>query len=309
VLLALAAAAGAITQRRQPMVLARLLVAYFLRELAALTACGALWIASGAGWRMHTQRFQLLHWRLLRWLVRGIAALGLSLLDIDVDEELPSDAERALRRDEPLIIFSRHAGPGDTVLLIDRLLSRFDRYPSVVLTEALVLDPSVDLITHRLPHAVLGADDREQSLAEVQGVAGELGAHGVLLLFPEGANFTPERRRSTLMKLWREGERIEAERAEQLSHVLPPHASGALAALRGKPSADVIIAAHTGLGLAAYPREIWRDMPFGRTLHTRMWLVLPSELPLEAGERVAWLNEWWKRVDDWVEQNERGDKG
>jgi hypothetical protein len=306
VLLALAAAASAITRRRQAMVLARLLISYFLRELAALIACGALWIVSGAGWRMRTRRFQRVHWQLLRWLVGGIAALGLSLLDIDVAEELPPDAARALDGDEPLIIFSRHAGPGDTVLLIDRLLSRFDRRPSVVLQEALVLDPSVDLITHRLPHAVLDTGDREDSLTEVQTVAGNLGPRGVLLLFPEGGNFTHERRRSTLIKLRRKGQRLEAERAEQLSHVLPARPSGALAALRGKPSADVIFAAHTGLGLAAYPREIWRDMPLGRTLRTRMWVVPAADLPAGADERVTWLNQCWTRIDQWIEQQQTG---
>jgi hypothetical protein len=253
---------------------------------------------------MHTERFQRLHWQLLRWLVHGIAAIGLSLLDIDTTEALPPDAAHALRAEKPLIIFSRHAGPGDTVLLIDRLLSRFDRRPSVVLQEALVLDPSVDLITYRLPHAVLDTDEREQSLAELETVTAELGPRGVLLLFPEGGNYTPVRRRSTLIKLRRKGEDLEAERAEQLSHVLPPRPSGALAALRGGPGADVIFAAHTGLGLAAYPREIWRDMPVGKTLRTRMWLVPAAEVPADADEQVTWLNHWWQQIDEWIEQQQ-----
>ena len=92
-----------------------------------------------------------------------------------------------------------------------------------------------------------------------------------------------------------------AARGERMSHVLPPRPSGALAALRGNRGADVIFASHTGLGLATYPRELWRDMPIGRTLHTRMWLVPAAERPTEADDQVAWLFEWWKRIDDWIE--------
>jgi len=86
-----------------------------------------------------------------------------------------------------------------------------------------------------------------------------------------------------------------------MSHVMPPHPSGALAALRGAPDADVIFSAHTGLGLAAFPAEIWRRTPIGRTLETRMWLAPASERPQDPDEQVRWLYAWWKRLDDWVE--------
>lgn len=41
----------------------------------------------------------------------------------------------------------------------------------------------------------------------------------------------------------------------------------------------MVFAAHTGLGLAAYPREIWRDLPVNRTLRTQMWLVSRTDIP------------------------------
>ncbi len=59
----------------------------------------------------------------------------------------------------------------------------------------------------------------------------------------------------------------------------------------------MIFAAHTGLGLAAFPRELWREMPIGRTLRTRMWLVPADERPTDPDSQVEWLYEWWKRVD------------
>jgi hypothetical protein len=59
-----------------------------------------------------------------------------------------------------------------------------------------------------------------------------------------------------------------------MPHVLPPQPSGALAALGARDGADVVFVAHTGLGLAAYPRQFWRDMP---------------------------LYDWWKRLDEWID--------
>jgi hypothetical protein len=58
------------------------------------------------------------------------------------------------------------------------------------------------------------------------------------------------------------------------------------------------------LAARPYPREIRRDMPVGRTLRTRMWLVPAGELPAAADERVTSLNQWWTRIDEWIEQHQ-----
>jgi 1-acyl-sn-glycerol-3-phosphate acyltransferase len=302
-LLLMAAIGGAVLRRPQPLIATKLIIAYFARELATMSACGGLWVLSGAGLLMRTRPLQEAHWRLLRWFVRGLAALALSLLDIDVASESSPEATRALGADKPLLIFSRHAGPGDTVLLIDQLLTRYARRPSVVLKEALTLDPSIDLIAHRLPHALLDTDNRAECEARIEQTAEKLRPRGALVLFPEGGNFTPARRRKALASLRRRGRGRTAAKAEDLAHVLPPRTPGALAALRGNPDADVIFAAHTGLGLAAFPRELWRDLPTGRTLRTRAWLVPASERPTDPDEQVSWLFDWWKRIDEWIDDH------
>jgi DNA-binding NarL/FixJ family response regulator len=301
VLLAVAAGVSVVTRRPQPLIFTRLVVAYFALELATLIACGALWLASAGGLFMGRQLFQRLHHRLLRWFVHGFARRWLALLEIEVAEEEHTEAIDALEADAPLLFFSRHAGPGDTIILIDRLLTRFDRVPSVVFKQSVTIDPSVDLIAHRLPHAVLDTADKEECEARIAEVAAGLGSRGVLLLFPEGGNFTAERRRRAVRKLWRIGRRREALDAERMTHVLPPRPSGALAALRGNPGADVIIGAHSGLGLAAFPREIWRAAPLGKTFTTHMWLSPAAERPVEPDAQVTWIYDWWKRVDDWID--------
>jgi 1-acyl-sn-glycerol-3-phosphate acyltransferase len=305
-LLAIGMAVSALTRRPQPAVLARLTVTYFAHELGALVGCGVLWLAAGAGRRIHAPRSQGLHWRLVRWYFGGLAAAGRSVLQIDVSPDPSPEAARALESDQPLLVFSRHAGPGDTIFIVDELLSRFHRRPSVVFKESLAFDPSVDLLAHRLPQAMLDTSDREECEARIAELTAELGPRGTLLLFPEGGNFTPERRRSALRSLWRKGRRRSAERAEDMPHVLPPQPGGALAALRAGGDKDVVFAAHTGLGLAAYPVQFWRDMPIGRTLHTRMWLVPAADVPATDDERVNWLYDWWERIDDWIAEQQTG---
>ena len=301
-LLGLAWFCSTVSGRPQPVIFARLVIAYFALELAALLACGALWLASGGGVLMGSETFQRLHYRLLRWVVHSFAGRWCALLEIDVAEGESPEAIRALQSDRPLLFFSRHAGPGDTVVLIDLLLTRFDRLPSVVFKESIVIDPCVDLIGHRLPHAILNTAEPERCEARIEEVAMGLRDRGVLLLFPEGGNFTAERRRLAIGKLWRKGRRNEAQEAEGMTHVLPPRSTGVLAALRGNPDADVIFAAHTGLGLAAFPRELWRAAPIGRTLKTRMWLWPAADHPEGPEEQSAWIYNCWKQIDEWIEE-------
>lgn len=298
--LAVGALASRLTGRPQPLIAARITLAYFSYELGGLLRCGALWLAAGAGWLISRPRFQRLHWELLRWFVAGLARSGRDALEIAVRPDPTPDAARALESDRPLIVFSRHAGPGDTILIIDELMSRYDRRPSVVFKEAIALDPCVDLLGHRLPHAMLDTSDREECETRIEQVTRALAPRGVLLLFPEGGNFTPERRRSALERLRRKGRRRFAERAEAMPHVLPPQPTGSLAALSAHGRADVVFAAHTGLGVAAYLPQWWRDMPIGRTLHTRMWLVPAEEIPRDRDDQVEWLYDWWKRIDEWI---------
>ncbi len=300
-LLAMAALAAAFTGRPQPLLFTKLVIAYLARELLVLLACGGLWLVYGFGARIDSSRSQRLHLRLLRWFVHGFAQRVLTLLRIEIVLEPSPEAERALSEEKPLLFFSRHAGPGDTVLLVDQLLTRYHRAPSVVFKETLTIDPCVDLIGHRMPHAVLDTSDAADCEAQIQVVTAGLGPRGVLVLFPEGGNFTAERRRRALQHLRRSGQRRQAAAAEQMTHMLPPHPAGALAALAARPDADVIFAAHTGLGLAAFPRELWRETPIGRTLRTRMWLVAAADRPQGEQAQTDWLNEWWKRLDHWVD--------
>src|SRR6202012_291915 len=111
------------------------------------------------------------------------------------------------------------------VLLIDRLLTGFDRLPSVGFQQRVAMDPCVDLIAHRLSPAVLDTADKEECEARIEEVAAGLRGRGVLVLFPEGGNFTPERRRRAIAKLWRIGGSQGAASAEDRENELSPRPS------------------------------------------------------------------------------------
>ncbi len=301
-LLAVTQLIAVISGDQRPYIIARVCLTYFIRELTTLVACGVLWLLAGCGLLMRTDRIQSMHWRLLEWFAGGIAGSLLRTLQIEVVHEVTSqEASDALHGDGPLLVLSRHAGPADTILLVGRLLSQFGRRPSVVFKELIALDPSVDLIAHRLPHAVLDVGDAEECQARIAEIASAMGTHGALLLFPEGGNFSPQRRRAAVASLRRHRRHDAARAADRMQHVMAPRPAGTVAALRANPEADVVFAAHTGLGIAAYAREIWRALPVGAALRTRMWFVPRAEIPAEDEDIAAWLTDWWLRIDGWID--------
>ena len=73
-------------------------------------------------------------------------------LRVEVDEPELTGEELAARLTRPVIVLCRHAGPGDSFLLVHQLLSVYHRRPRVVMKAALQLDPSVDIVGNRLPN-------------------------------------------------------------------------------------------------------------------------------------------------------------
>jgi 1-acyl-sn-glycerol-3-phosphate acyltransferase len=292
-LAAIAHAAG----RPKPMIAVRAVLIYCARELGVLAGGGALWALGPIIGRPMRQR---LHWRLQHWFVHGAAARILEMLEVEITEDSSAGAAALLAAPEPALVLSRHAGPGDTIFLIDRLMEHYRRRPSVVLRQEVALDPAIGLLTRRLPHGVIDPSDPDGSSALIERLAAGLRPRGVLLIYPEGGNFSRERRRRALSSLRRRGRHKAVATARRMSNVLPPQPAGVLAALRGNPRAPVVFIAHTGLGLAAYPRQIYRELPFGGTMRFRTWMVPRDEVPETDEERVAWLNGWWLEIDRWV---------
>src|SRR4029453_16652991 len=96
-----------------------------------------------------------------------------------------------------MVVLSRHAGPGDSFLLVHTLMNRDHlRRPRIVLKDMLKLDPLIDVYLNRLPNhfVTAGPGAGTVSTEAIADLARGLGDQDALLIFPEGANFTPQRR-------------------------------------------------------------------------------------------------------------------
>ena len=97
---------------------------------------------------------------------------------------------------EPLLVCCRHAGPGDSFLLMYALMHWYGREPRVVLKDTLAWDPAVGILLHRLPSRFVRpnpgvGEDVESQIADL---ARNLDENDAFVIFPEGGNFTPKRR-------------------------------------------------------------------------------------------------------------------
>ena len=277
-------------------------------ETVALFACLGLWVASGFGGRLRTASYQDRHYAIMRWFLATLFAVATQAfrLRVEVEEPALTRQEAAARLTRPVIVLSRHAGPGDSFLLVHHLLSAYRRKPRVVMKATLQLDPGLDVVTNRLPNAFVPArrgGPEGPTIQAIRRLAADLGPNAALVIFPEGGNFTPRRRLRAIRRL-EEGERVEeAARARALEHLLPPRSGGALAAIEAAPDADVIFVAHTGLEDLITVGDIWRSLPMEQVLQARWWRVPAEQVPRGREAQVRWLYDWWARIDEWIEEH------
>jgi 1-acyl-sn-glycerol-3-phosphate acyltransferase len=290
-----------------------LALAWSAGETAVLTVLLCLWIASGFGGRLDTEPYQARHYAIMRWFLDLVYRAAERACGLHVEVSGPPDASEP--GDRPLIVLCRHAGPGDSLMLIRHLLSACGRRPRIVMKAALQLDPSVDVVANRVPNAFLrrtaglgpAASVRPAATAGqptelVRRLAAGLGAGDALVIFPEGGNWTPLRWRRAIDRLRRQGHGELADRAAAMPNVLPPRAGGALAALAACPAADVIFVAHTGLDRLVSVRDVWRGLLTDMEVRARWWRVPAADAPREASRvaQVEWLYDWWERLDAWI---------
>jgi hypothetical protein len=122
------------------------------------------------------------------------------------------------------------------------------------------------------------------------------------VIFPEGGNWTPGRRRRAISSLLRRARYRPAALAAQLPHVLPPRPAGALAALAARPDADVVIVAHTGLDTITSAGTAWHSLPVAdRPMRLRWWWQPVESLPADNAARQQWLEWQWVLVDEWID--------
>jgi 1-acyl-sn-glycerol-3-phosphate acyltransferase len=285
---------------------------WFIAETATLFGLLGLWIVSGFGGRLRTEPYQTRHYAVVRWFLDVMydGAVRTYGLRLEVDEPELTPDERIARLARPIIVLSRHAGPGDSFLLIHELLSVYGRRPRVVMKSALQLDPSLDVLGNRLPNVFIQHSKVGESrfTEQIERLAAGLGPTGALVIFPEGANWTPGRWRRGIRRLEHAGRGDLAAKAKDMPNLLPPRAGGTLAAIAACPDADVIFVAHAGLDNIVSVRDVWRNFPIDQLIKARWWRVPHDAVPRTATHdaQVQWLYDWWKLIDSWITENRPG---
>jgi hypothetical protein len=281
-LLAIGGVAGLIARSSLPVRTLGVLMAYALLELRAL-------------------------WQLLRGgqdcdeFVRDVLdrahTVGRRTLNLDVQLDDASPAPGQIPREEPLIVLSRHCGPGDTLLVAWLLNIYYGLDLRIVLKALLRCEPVLDLVGDLgclcfLPHR--GDKARKQ----IRDLTGSMIGGQALLLFPEGGNFTWARWREAIVRLRSTGRLREARRAWRQTYTLPPRTGGTAAALSGAPRANVLVLTHTGFSPDGRAR-VWWQLPMNRRLLVRTVVFRADEVP-PPDQLGPWLEETWSRVDAWV---------
>jgi len=290
--------------RLRPLRVLWLAATYLLVEAGALIAMFAMWVASGFGWRVRSPAFQRAHYllcgRALALLYRQ--AKWVLRLTVQIDGATPD----SIPESQALLVFSRHAGPGDSFLLAHALIDWYAREPRIVLKNSLQWDPAIDVLLNRLPNRFIAPGDGHRAEEQIAELAKDLDGNDALVLFPEGGNFTPERWKRAIARLRRMGLASMARRAERMRNVLPPRPGGVLAALDASPGASVVLVGHTGVDHLRTIADIWRELPMDKSIVMQWWLEEPADIPLDPDARIEWLYGWWAQVDEWISQNKVG---
>lgn len=289
-------------------------VVWLTAEIVALILLFGLWLVSGFGGRLHTEAYQRRNYAIVKWFLDALyrGAERTYGLHIQIDEpELTGEELAARAAPRPVIVLSRHAGPGDSFLLVQQLLGVYGLRPRVVMKATLQFDPIVDVMGNRLPNVWVQrhrSSGERFGIEQIERLARDLDANGALVIFPEGGNWTPSRWRRGIRRLELAGRGDLAERARHMPNLLPPRAGGAVAAFTARPDADVIFVAHGGLETILSLGDVFRRFPVGQEIRATWWRVPAGEVPRDASfdDQERWLYGWWERMDRWLTENRPG---
>ncbi len=274
-------------------------IALCVTEFVGLLATFALWIASGFGLAVRTRPMQRAHNRVFGWWLELVTRALRVYLGFEF--VLPMTE----RIHGPILTFARHAGPGDAFLLARTVIQDYRRQLRMLGTTKLLWDPFINHMMLRLPHRFLRPDpaDPTANLAAIAEMCATMDDESVMIVFPEGGNWTPRRWDGAIEALHRAGRDQDADRAALMTNVLPPRISAAAAALSARDDLTVVFVVHVGLEDLHSLRQIWRNVPLRRRVHAAYWSVPKPDIPTERERVGPWMLDQWEAVDRWIAMN------
>lgn len=279
-------------------------VHYVVLGWLGLVAGGGLWVATGFGLFMGRPWARRLHYRFQQWWTTAVLGGVERWLGAEIDIE-----DGDLATEGPMIVAARHASFFDAVLptvVLGRHSNELSRH---VLKIELTWEPLLDLFGHRHPNHFVrrGAADREDELAAIAALGRGAGTDA-LVIFPEGT-FRTATRAARIMEKFAEREPERHERLD-LDHLLPARPGGIGTLLDTRPDADLVLIAHTGFEPFGSFRSIIANVPFRRPVEIKVWRVSATDLAGGPHERLAAIDHWWQKMDDWIgERHDAHDAG
>ncbi len=272
-------------------------VVYLIFEVIGLIVLLGLWVRFGFGFLLKTPKAQDAHYRFMAGWLKAMYMAVAKLFHLRINIE-----ERPVPTPGPVLVFCRHAGPGNSLLLVGTMMIAYKRRPRIVMLAKLQWDPLFDTMGNRLPNRFI-KHDRKNSDVYVQAIgelAQNLGDQDAFVLFPEGKDFTIRVRERAIAFLREKGFTKHADKAEAMTNVLPPRHRGPLAAILNAPEADVVFVAHSVLEEIGTFKELWNRVPLEKKIDAQYWRIPPHEVPKTEDECIEWLYSWWERIDDWI---------
>jgi 1-acyl-sn-glycerol-3-phosphate acyltransferase len=199
----------------------------------------------------------------------------------------------------PLIVCCRHVSLLDSSLPSVLYEGRDAHVRGVIMAEMLA-DPGFDLLFGRLGSVFIPRDNAPEALVALAELGSGLDDRSVAVIFPEGRLFRAEVLERSHQRLAAR-DPVRAARLQGLRHVLPPRPAGFNALFDAAPAADVVIIAHAGLDACPRVADFLQSGPLRDPVRVTAWRTSHGDIPGDTGERTAWLDAQWRRVDDWID--------
>jgi hypothetical protein len=273
---------------------------YLVMEVVGLVAMFALWVRFGFGFGLKAEHAVETHYRFMTWWLHRMYRAVSALFGLRINIE-----DRPVPERGPILVFCRHAGPGNSLMLIGTLMIAYQRRPRVVMLAKLQWDPLFDSMGNRLPNKFITHNKKDSAryVTAIGELATGLRDQDAFVLFPEGKDFTQRLRLKAIDYLKNKGFHAHAEKAEGMLNVLPPRHKGPMAAILAAPEADVAFVAHSVLEELGSFKDLWDRIPLTDPIDARYWRLPPEDVPRTEEALIEWLYKWWDEIDDWITEH------
>lgn len=288
---------------RRPWMAVRLLLfgwIYLAAELVGLAWLSLGYLVSGFG---RSQSIMLrMTWPVQTWWASTLFSSVQRLLQMTLVVEGAD-----LAAPGPLIAMFRHASIVDNLLPAVLFGRDADMKLRWILKRELLAVPALDVAGTRLPNYFVdrNSSDPRGELRKIRRLGTDLGHNEGVLIYPEGTRFTEQRRVRALEQLEDRDPELY-EHAAGLEHVMPPRIGGPITLL--DLGYDVVLCAHEGLDGFARISDVWSGDLVGSTVHVKLWRFPASSIPPTRKERVTWMFDQWKRIDQWIDTTKQADE-